>query len=211
MACKPHNAASVTVRDRLLNAAEQVVARDGVGNLSLEAVAREAGVSKGGLLYHFPSKSALVTAVVERLGERCAVDQDEAFAQDLRGVGAFTRAYLTARAEPPDPHDEPIHTALLAAAGTDPQYLDPIRKRFAEWQARLESDGIDPALAMIVRLAVDGMCLCNLLGLPVPQGQLRRRVLDELIAMTLPPATSESTGRGEAEHAVFKPKSEGTV
>jgi len=177
---------STSVRDRLLNAAERVVARDGVSNMTLEAVAREAGVSKGGLLYHFRSKSALVTAIVERLGTRCQADQALALARDSQTAGAFTRAYLAARSEPPKPEEEPVLTALLAAAGTDPQYLEPIRQRCLEWQARLESDGINAATATIVRLAIDGLCLCRLMGLPIPEGELRQRVLDELNAMTLP-------------------------
>jgi AcrR family transcriptional regulator len=174
----------IPVRDRLLNAAELVVTRDGVSNLTLTAVARAADVSKGGLLYHFPSKSALINAIVERMAARCEADQESAIEKDSQDGGSFTRAYLTARSEPPDPQEEPIHTALLAAAGTDPHYLDPYRNRFAQWQKRLESDGIDPADAMIVRLAADGLCLCSLLGMPLPSGELRRRMLDKLLAMT---------------------------
>jgi AcrR family transcriptional regulator len=37
--------------------------------MTLEAVAREADVSKGGLLYHFPSKEALISGMVRRLIE----------------------------------------------------------------------------------------------------------------------------------------------
>ncbi|HMB94501.1 MAG TPA: hypothetical protein VKK61_00530, partial [Tepidisphaeraceae bacterium] len=143
-----------------------------------------ADVSKGGLLYHFPSKSALINAIVERMAARCEAEQEQAVEQDEKKNGRFTRAYLTSRAEPPDPQEEPIHTALLAAAGTDPHYLDPYRKRFAEWQKRLESDGIDPVDATIVRLAADGLCLCSLLGMPVPTGELRRKMLDKLLALT---------------------------
>jgi AcrR family transcriptional regulator len=175
---------SIPAKDRLLNAAEAIVARDGVRNLTLEAVAREAGVSKGGLLYHFPSKSALVTGIIERLASRCDSEQSQAMEHDSSEPGVFTRAYLNARAKGPDPEAEPVHTALLAAAGTDPEYLDPFRKRMAEWQARLESDGLDPATASIVRLAIDGLGLCRLLGLPVPEGELRRRVIDKLLSMT---------------------------
>jgi hypothetical protein len=94
---------------------------------------------------------------------------------------------VAARAEPLTPDEEPVHTALLAAAGTDPAYLDPIRERFAAWQTRLETDGLDPATATIVRLAIDGLCLCGLLGLPVPEGPLRRRILEQLTSMTRPP------------------------
>lgn len=171
-------------QDRLLDAAESVVARAGVGNLTLEAVAREAGVSKGGLLYHYPSKSALVTAVVARLGERCEGDQGQALADEGPGPGAFTRAFLATRCRLLGPDEIPLHTALLAAAGTDPQYLEPIRARAREWQARLEADGIDPAIATIVRLAIDGLCLGNLLGLPMPDGELREKVIEKLRELT---------------------------
>lgn len=176
----------VGVRDRLLDAAEKVVARDGVGRLTLDAVAHEAGVSKGGLLYHFPAKSALITAIVERLANRCESRQAEAVSADPQPVGAFTRAYLTVRTHPPDPQRESIHTAVLAAIGTDPEYLDPLRKRIAEWQERLESDGIDRVLASIVRLAVDGLAVGRLLRVPVPEGELRERVIEKLLSMTRP-------------------------
>jgi AcrR family transcriptional regulator len=184
----PHN----TVQDRLLDAAERVVARAGVRNLTLEAVAHEASVSKGGLLYHFPSKSALITAIVDRLANQCEADQENALAGDV-APGAFARAYLTTRAEPLAPEEEPVHTAILAAAGTDPHYLEPFRKRLAVWQARLESDGIDPAIAMVVRLAIDGFCLCRLLDLPVPEGELRRKMLDKLLSMVSPDSVGVRT------------------
>ena len=182
----PANPDPVSVRDRLLNAAELVVAREGVSNLTLEAVAQAAGVSKGGLLYHFPSKSAMITAIVERMAGRCDADQAELVARDPRTVGGFTRAYLEIRARNPDPHKEPIHTALLAAAGTNPDYLEPFRKRLVEWQAKLESDGIDPTTATIVRLAIDGLGLSRLLGLSVPERDLLECVIDRLRSMTMP-------------------------
>jgi len=122
--------------------------------------------------------------VVERLATRCESEQKQALAQDAESPGAFTRAYIAARAEPPDPKVEPIHAALIAAAGSSPQYLDPIRKRFVVWQAALESDGIDPAVACIVRLAMDGMCICAVLGLPVPTGEQHQQVIQTLMAMT---------------------------
>lgn len=180
----PANGDELSVRERLLNAAEQVVARDGVRTLTLDAVAKEAGVSKGGLLYHFPSKSELITAIVEKLACRCEADQTAALAQDDNTVGAFTRAYLTTRIAKPMPQERPVHSALLAAAATDPDYLAPFRKRCQEWQARLNQDGIDPSIASIVRLAIDGLCLCRLLGIQVPEGEAEQRVIEKLMTMT---------------------------
>lgn len=54
-------------RGALLDAAERVVLRDGAGQLTIDAVAAEAGVSKGGVLYAFPSKDALIDAIFGRV------------------------------------------------------------------------------------------------------------------------------------------------
>jgi AcrR family transcriptional regulator len=174
----------LSVRQRLLNAAEQVVVREGVANLTLDAVAREAGVSKGGLLYHFPTKSALITAIVERLAQRCEASQTRAMELEPDSPGAFTRAYLRARAGGFDPEEAPLHTALLMAAATNPQYLGPFRARAVEWLHRIESDGIDPVTAHVVRLAIHGLCLGMLFGMPVAEGQMRQNVIDRLLEMT---------------------------
>lgn len=56
-------ASTTTPRERLLEAARQVVARDGVGGLTLRAIAREAGVSHGAPLRHFPTLASLLAAV----------------------------------------------------------------------------------------------------------------------------------------------------
>lgn len=52
-------------RVELVRAAYRVMARSGVHRAPLSAVAEEAGVSKGLVLYHFQSKDALVLAALE--------------------------------------------------------------------------------------------------------------------------------------------------
>jgi AcrR family transcriptional regulator len=173
-------------RDRLLDAAERLVAQQGVANLTLEAVAREAGVSKGGLLYHFPSKSNLVLGIVERLVSRVRKQQMDAVASEGQTPGAFTRAYLATRDQPLSPEEASLHGALLAAMGTDPQLLAPVREVSVEWLARLESDGIDPAVAHIVSLVLDGLCFCRLLGLALPDEPMRQRIRERLQSMIVP-------------------------
>jgi AcrR family transcriptional regulator len=59
------------------------VVEEGVSGMTLEAVAREAGVSKGGLLYHFPSKEALIGGMIGRL-----IDRFEAARGSSRRTGA---------------------------------------------------------------------------------------------------------------------------
>ena len=57
-------------REEILAAARKVLLRSGVGAMTLEAVAAEAGMSKTGLYYYFPSKDALVFELVHATIER---------------------------------------------------------------------------------------------------------------------------------------------
>ena len=54
-------------KEAILDAAEAVVLDSGAGHLSLDIVAQKAGVSKGGLMYNFPTKKALLSAMMNRL------------------------------------------------------------------------------------------------------------------------------------------------
>lgn len=170
-------------RQRLFSAAMRVVRERGVGRLTLDAVAEGAGVSKGGLLYHFPSKEALLIALAEAviaqfenaIGRKFVADSGPA---PGRWVRAYTQASLElSRAE------LDLTAALLAAAGTDPELLAPWRAVFARWQARIVADGLDPATATLVRLAVDGLWLAELLELAPLDNTLRGQVATELLRL----------------------------
>ncbi|MBI3227679.1 MAG: TetR/AcrR family transcriptional regulator [Mycolicibacterium cosmeticum] len=66
-----------SARDRILDAYEELLAREGERYATLDAVAAKAGVSKGGLLYHFPAKDQLSDGLCERLISLAAEDVDE--------------------------------------------------------------------------------------------------------------------------------------
>ncbi len=52
-------------RTAILEAAHRIVTRDGLAGVTYEAVAEEAGLTKGGVIYHFGSREELVTALAE--------------------------------------------------------------------------------------------------------------------------------------------------
>jgi len=54
-------------REQILEAAKMLLAEHGYAALRVAAVAAKAEISLGGLLHHFPTKDALVIAVLERL------------------------------------------------------------------------------------------------------------------------------------------------
>ena len=53
-----------TTQQSIIAAARRIVQRDGVAHLTIEALAREAGLSKGGVLYHFPTKDSLIEGMI---------------------------------------------------------------------------------------------------------------------------------------------------
>jgi AcrR family transcriptional regulator len=163
-------------RERLLDAAAGVVRRDGAHALTLEAVAAEAGVSKGGLLYHFRSKRDLLDAMVERWVQGWQDHIDAAAAED-----GFVAGYVNATdLGGARPGEREAEFGLLAALIAEPAVLERVRERYASWQARLEREGGDPVQATVARLAADGLWLADLLGFSPPGGELRDQVMEHL-------------------------------
>lgn len=185
-------------RARILQGAGEVVLRDGVARLTLERAAAEAGVSKGGVLYHFGSRTALVTAMLERLSAAFEADLERLGAY-LGGPGDFTRAYLEATFAPAagdeDSRERRLGAAVIAGVVADPELLGPLRDRFAAWQRAIEDDGLPVELATAVRFAADGVWFADLFALAPLDGRRRgdvhralRARLDDAVAAGRPGA-----------------------
>lgn len=173
-------------KQQILEAAGRVVLARGVVGLTLEAVAEEAGLSKGGLLYHYGSKDALLTAMVARLIEVTEARIDSHRERD-GGAGSWTRGYLQACLTDGMPATDPtgrLAVALLAAGASDPALIDDVRDRQTVWRERLSDDGIDPVMAAIVRLAADGLWMNEIFGIPALTDEERTKVLARLEALT---------------------------
>jgi AcrR family transcriptional regulator len=176
---------AAATRARILTAAEDLVLSDGVARLTLEQAAARAGVSKGGVLYHFPSRSALIAGMVERLADSYDAGLEERLGEQAATPGGYARAYVEETfAPPPDAQAERgdrLGSAVLAAMASEPELLTPLRTAFDRWQHRIEADAGDPVAATIARLAADGLWLSELFGLGRIDPQLRRAVHDRLI------------------------------
>ena len=66
---QPRQARAVERREHLLDAAAQVFAQRGYGDAQMDEIAAAADTSKGGLYFHFPTKEALIAAVIGRAGD----------------------------------------------------------------------------------------------------------------------------------------------
>ena len=170
-------------RDRILDAAEQLVAAQGASNLTLDAVAQTAGISKGGLLYHFPSKDALLVGMLDRhcvrIDRRCAeartVWPDDDCAGHLKALVLGLLRPNVVRAE--------VGAALLAAAANNPSLLDHIRQRNAESIAHMAERPCTFARAAIVTLAIDGLMFGEVWRLTPFTAEQREQIIAELLRL----------------------------
>ncbi len=171
----------------LLAAANQVVVKQGVDALTLDAVAMEAGVSKGGLLHHFPSKEALISGMVQQALDKFVETLHQELEKDPapETPGHWVRAYVRASALD-DQENYELHFNLLAANFTNPDLLKPMRDFWQECHEKILASGLDPAVATVIRLAMDGLWLTHLHNFAPLEDSLRSQVIETALKMAQP-------------------------
>lgn len=180
------NAPDVDSRTRLLIAAENVLIANGVAGLSFDAVAMEAGLSKGGVLHHFRTKEDLIDALVQRYVER----YDHAMNTELSRLGDssgnISRAYIASsleNAQRSESNYNEVGARLCAGLSSDPRKLFPVFEQNRRWQNSIENDGIDPMTATIVRLAVEGLWYLEIMGVDRFPADVRMKIIARLEEM----------------------------
>jgi AcrR family transcriptional regulator len=169
-------------QENILKAAAEIINTGGVLSLTLEAVAKKAGVSKGGLLYHYPSKYSLMDKMARYLMQNFVKDVETAANSDPCEKGKWTRAYTALTFSQLESHID-MNTAFLAAVATNPRLLPPVVEAIETLQARIENDGLSPVTATIIRLAVDGVYYNRLYGMGLTEDTLKE-VTERLISLT---------------------------
>lgn len=176
------NATSENTRTRLLRAAQDIARETGPASVSLDAVAARAGVSKGGLLYHFPTKAALLRALVEdQLASfEKALESEEAGRQRDGVLAAYLDTFVALRlcAAPPG-------AGMLAALVEDPAILEPARRHERRFLEAIRANASDPDRATIAYLALHGIALMRLLDIGVLDAGELDRVLAALRRETI--------------------------
>lgn len=171
---------SSDTQDRILDALETMLIEHGMTKVTLDGVATAAGVSKGGLLYHFNTKDALVAAMVRRLGKHA----DKHRAAAAEGGTSVAEWYL----QQPDSISEKeiaLYRSTLAALrsvdGNSGEVQSAVVEMMRLWDEGLRTEIDDPVQAEIIRLVGDGIYLGAVLDLPGVDPDLHRRVVDRLL------------------------------
>ena len=126
---------------------------EGERGATVDAVAARAGISKGGVLYHFPSKDALAEAVLDRFDEVARADL-AAMREDPEGA---TRNFVRTSWQTDDAL-EPVYRATLRLAHAGHEgALAALDALHDGWLELITAEVGDPGLAKVVMLIGDGL------------------------------------------------------
>lgn len=152
-------------REQLIDAALSVILEQGYGGVSIEAVARTAGVTRPVVYDHFPNLARLLHALVER-EERYSLEQLE-------------------EVVPKEPHE---HESAEILAGSVRRFLDAVRSRPATWRLiLLPLDGTPGIVREHVEVNRARILerIKRLVGWSMERGQLPRGLDVELAARAI--------------------------
>jgi len=145
-------------------------------------VAAKAGVSKGGLLHHFPTKMALLEAMIDRRASVRKASINKIFLELPDEPSRLVKAYVLSilyRDRRPDRVGAP----LLAAIAYNPELVKPVRETIKKIYADFASSAVKFERAAIIALAADGLWLQEILSISPFSEEQRNKVIEELFKL----------------------------
>ncbi|GLK64206.1 MULTISPECIES: TetR/AcrR family transcriptional regulator [Paracoccus] len=170
-------------RDELMSAIERVARRVGAAGLSIDAVAKEAGISKSSVVYDCESKAGLLAAFIRHK----MAQHREVFAEiQARHEGKPNTMLLTLIDKCRRvPTEEELEIALLISAsmGEHAECREIMREVISgDIQAVAEQAG-DRKRMLMTLLALHGMAFLEFFGFSRFDQETRDDILDELMAI----------------------------
>jgi len=171
-----------SAREAILKAAAEIVREQGALHMTMDAIAAKAGVSKGGLIYHFPSQRDLLRAMlmghiqhVEAQIARCRARLPSVPARDIK---AFIQAWFDL-----DEEFRRSANALLAVVLREPDLIAAVRSKHREIANTILANQPKNELLLTLLLAVEGVWISELLGVDILTKDERRQAKRTLLQL----------------------------
>ncbi|GGG79762.1 TetR/AcrR family transcriptional regulator [Corynebacterium pelargi] len=144
-------------RRRILDRTGWLISINGT-DVSLSDIAKAVGISKSGLLHHFPSKDQLFHAVVEDMIVQFRAKVASHIAMDEPAEGRFLRAYLrTLLIEGPTINGLCGPTLPWIGVTSDAAIRKLVDEDNKWWSDQVAQDRLDPAKSIVIERAADGI------------------------------------------------------
>ncbi|WP_158625608.1 TetR/AcrR family transcriptional regulator [Corallococcus carmarthensis] len=176
----------VVTREQLLRVAADLILAQGLQAVTLDAIARRAGIPKEDLLEHFQSKPILFDAlfddVTRRFSEAVAAEMEK----DPDANGRGTRAYLRVTvAAPADDDEARVMRSLIGLMLFDPEVRELWSSIWDEArEAQLSREEHESPELTLCRLAIDGLWMSDMLEQRTVSSQMRAAVIHRIEELT---------------------------
>ncbi|MGH8794253.1 MAG: TetR/AcrR family transcriptional regulator [Stackebrandtia sp.] len=176
-------------RTEILQAALRLAQRNGVGAVTLEAVASEAGLSKGGLIYHFPGKEKLLAAVVDHILEGWENSMLDALGVPFPEASTTQKLTAYVRAVSDETLASIGDLAMLVDAAHDDALSARYRRLLERWAPT--APGVLSGDQLLARFAAEGMWLSEAVGVASVDPRARAAFKDRLLRLAEDPTTDK--------------------
>lgn len=170
-----------SLKESILDAAERVIRRQGMASTTVEGVAAEAGVSKGGLFYHFSSKKEMLFQLLERYEKKFFATRQEVYDSLPDDPNRLLKATIIASIN----HPAKSHTDMSNVLSL----LDDIemREKVSEMKVRVFKEisaGYEkPEKIALAMMAADGMWVMDLFGGGILSPGFQEKIIAELLRL----------------------------
>lgn len=168
-------------KDSILDAAEKVIRRQGMAATTIEGVAAEAGVSKGGLFYHFSSKKEMLLKLVERYEKKFLDTRQEIFDSLPESPYRLLKATIIASIKNPAKSTANVSNVLALLDDVD------LRKKVLEAKQRtfneISAGYPHPEKVALAMLAADGLWVMDLFSGETVPIEFQEKIIAELLRM----------------------------
>ncbi len=159
----------------------RVVDAVGGADITYQSVASEAGLTKAGLMYHFPTKDAMMIAVIEHVIARWQVELEDVLAVPLAEstLTERVRAFVLFAGEGGVTAGEFV---VFSEAVRRPEFSRPWLEYLQTWFGF--ADGTDTTPLLLVWLAANGLWVAEATGVLTIDPVQRAALLTQLTALT---------------------------
>lgn len=177
----------VNSRPKLIQACIELLAQTSPGTVSIESVAKLAGISKGGLLHNFKSKRELLQNVLMTLSQEIEQQVNQKMESDPNPRGRFMRSHFSVFLEN-ERSGSRIHTAIINCLIEIHRSELEIRGQFRlfrdRYKDRIEDENLPYETILLLSAAMDGIMLGLLNENEDGGAEERQALLEHMIRLT---------------------------
>lgn len=167
-------------RRKAIEAALAILTRDGVGGLTFDALSRESGISKGGLLHQFRTRHGVLCALLDYQQQFEQISRDylkkEGSTKAEPILAARIAIYREAIKQP-----NSVARASLAALIESPALLEDIETTDQAVMQAVQDGAADPDLSLLRYFAASGIAFHAMLGMSTLSESARKRLFERLL------------------------------